>query len=172
MKKFSDFPVVKEYKHPEKTRILKYIELMFNKSSDLIKIENFDERIKAACSKAGIKPEDHQNLITLKKDSQEANLVFIYLSHHQNNNKFHNLIADQVLLWRMQRIMMESDKSEIDQSLKWSKEVEALSNRIDTRMSEIYGAPAVMEVASTEIRKVIALPRVEARLREELGESA
>lgn len=168
MKKFSDFPVVKEFQHKDKAKVLKYIELMFNKSSNLIKIENMDERIRVACGKAGIKPEDHVNLISLKKDSQEAHLVFVYLSHYQNNNKFHNLLAAQLLLWRMQRMMMETDASDMEQALKWSKESEGLSNRIDNMMSELYGAPTVVEMATTETRKVIALPRPEDRIRQEL----
>lgn len=171
MKKFTDFPVVKEYDSKDKKAVLKYIELLYSKGSLLIKIENLDERKKVASEKAGLNAGDHQDLILLKKDSKEANLVFVYLSHYQNNNKFHSLIASQQLLWRMHRIMMEDNDSNMEQALKWSKESEGLSSRIDNLMSEIYGTSDVMEIASTEIRKVISLPRHEEMVRKAVGDA-
>jgi len=170
MKKFSDFPVVKEYQHKEKPKILKYIELMYSKGSDLVKVEDMDERKKLACIKAGIKPDDHQDLVNLTKESAESNLVFIYLSYFQNNNKFHNLIASQQLLWRIHKIMMTADDSNIDQAIKLGKESDSLCNRIDQLMSEIYGAQEVKEVAATEVRKIVLTKTPEQRIKEELEE--
>lgn len=171
MKKFGDLPIVKDYKHKEKTKILKYIELMYSKGSDLVKIENMDERRKVACTKAGLNPIDHTDLLLLTKDSLEATLVFNYLSYFQNSNKFHNLMASQQLLWRLHAIMMSSDDSNLETAIKLSKESESLCNRIDNLMSEIYGAKEVVEAVATEIRKIIIEKTPEQRVREEVGEA-
>lgn len=166
MKKFNEFPAVQEYTHKDKKAVVKYIELLYSKDSDLLKIENLDDRKQKACDKAGLKAEDHPNLINLVKDTNESHLVFLYLSYHQHNSKFHNLIAQEQLLWRINRMIMEADDKSMDQALRLAKESESVIERVDKLRSEIYGTKEeVRVIAEAEMRKVIEMPTLEQRLK-------
>ncbi len=163
MNKFSELPVVREYSHKDKSKLIKYIEIMYSKTSELNKIDNLTDRKKEACKRSGLMYDEAADYITLKKDSPVANLVFQYLSYFCHSNKFHNLVANQQLFWRMQTIMMTNDE-DLDQSIKMSKESEALLSRIQRQLSELYGANELVELAEMEIRKEVVMRSPESRV--------
>lgn len=164
MNKFSELPVVREYQHKDKSKLIKYIEILYSKTSELNKVDDLSDRKKEACKRSGLTYDEEADYITLKKDSPVAHLIYCYLSYFCHSNKFHNLVANQQLFWRMQNIMMTNDE-DLDQALKMSKESEALLSRIQRQLSELYGSNDMIELAEMEIRKEVVMRSPEDRVK-------
>lgn len=154
---FKDWDICKNFSHKDKGKILSTIDLLFNKKSELNKIQNFDERKKQACIQAGLKS------IDLLEEEKVKDLIFNYLSYYQNSNEFQLLINDQQLFWNLQREMMrpfptENDEIEdaSDYKLKISKQSAELLARIKVRFAELYNTeqigPETVELIETKIR--------------------
>jgi len=166
MNKFSDLQVVREYQHKDKSKLIKYIEILYSKTSELNKIDNLTERKKEACKRSGIAYDEDADYITLKKDSTISHLIYCYLSYFCHSNKHHSLMANQQLFWRMQRVIMEFiDGGNLDEAIKMSEKSEALLSRIQRQLSELYGSSDLIEMAETEMRKGIIMRSPEERVR-------
>ena len=164
MNKFSELPIVQEYQHKDKSKLIKYIEILYSKSSELNKIDNLNDRKREACKRSGLVYDEGADYITLKKDSKMAHLVYCYLSYFCQSNKFHNLIANQQLFWRMQNIMMADDQ-DLDEAIKMSEKSEQLLSRIHRQLSEIFGSSDIIEIAEMEVRKEFTMRSPEDRVK-------
>lgn len=166
MKKFSDLPVVQEYKSKDKAALLKFIVAMYSKESDLNKIDDLTDRKKEACRRSGLTYFPEADYITLKKDSDVSHLIYCYLSYFIHNNKHHNLMANQQLFWRMQRSMMEhTEEGDLDEAIKMSEKSEQLLSRIQRQLSEIYGSIDAIDMAEMEIRREFSIKSPEERVK-------
>lgn len=162
---FKDLEVCKNYVHKDRVKILSAIDLLFNKKSELNKIQNIEERTKEACRQAGLKSTE------ILDDDQVKDLIFHYLSYFQNSNEYQLLINDQQLFWHLQREMMKpvpTDKDEIedyyDFKLKISKQSADLLVRITLRFNNLYNAEEIGKPIVEMIEEKMRVLRPEDRV--------
>lgn len=160
---FKDLEICKDYVSKDKLKILTAIDLLFNKKSELNKIQNFDERKKEACKQSGLKS------IELLDEEKVKDLIFYYLSYYQHSNEFQLLINDQQLFWALQKEMMKPVPTEeiedaYDFKLKISKQSAELLNRIKIRMADLYNVDQVGQDTIELIEDKIRVLRPEERV--------
>lgn len=167
MKKFKDYPLVKEYlskDKTERTKVVRYIEAMYEKGSVLNQINDLQERKLKACEIAGLNPEDHGPLLEMK-DPETNLLIFHFLSYYQYNNKFNLLMAKQQLLWQSMKTMMEATETDkMKEAMNLSDDCDKLEARVEALYSEIYGDKQTTETAQMEIRKEVQMKTPEMRI--------
>jgi len=134
---FKDTDIFKKYKHPNKEKVLKYVEFMNDKNSTYIRIENIEER-KKACQHAS-------GLDIVPEDKDYKDLVVYYLSYWQHHNKFSLLRTREDLLIETLKNMNEpiDEKSDEDQRLKNVKlklDLDILANRLIEGIEELYNS--------------------------------
>lgn len=160
MRTFKTHKAFEEYRHPQKDKILKYLELMYSVSSDLNKIDNLSERKITAATKAGLAIGDMKTIFQ-EEDIAFQDLRHKYLSEYQFHNKYQNLVTYQQMLWNVQRVAMnnivgvEDDaiKKAIDSRDKTIDLMEKLEGIVARLFSEIYGDGKTIEIAKEQIKQ-------------------
>lgn len=181
MVKFSDFKECREFRHPDKAKIIKYIELLYHKDSELNGIQNLMDRKMEACKNAKLNPsaEDIQNIMDMRDESVNF-LIFLYLSQFQSSNEFHQLCMDQQLLWNIQQLLAmpvtSVDEDEImkkyEKRTDLSKKATELITKINKGISEIYTSDdKTQDVMISHVRQMMR-PEERIRKREEESENA
>jgi hypothetical protein len=113
--------LAKEFAHPDKDRILTYVDLLFSAS----KSENFEFRQKKALEDAGLN--DNADLLHWK-DEKVNELVFKYMSYYIFDNRYQQWVTSQILFWNIQRECMQPLKTDIDER---AKQVTMLEKIVD-----------------------------------------
>lgn len=161
--KFIDFDVCKDFINKDKTKIIRYIELVYNKESILNGIQNLKERKNEACRQAKLDLGDSSTKKIMNLRNEEVNtLIFHYLSIFQNSNSFHQLCTDQQLFWSIQQILMKpiqtDDEDEIIEKYKkrgaLSESADQIKMRINRLYSEIFFSEDFKEIALTQVRQM------------------
>jgi predicted transcriptional regulator with HTH domain len=153
---FRESEIVRDFNHPDKEKILKYIETMYSEKSDVNEITDLEARKKESCRRAGIDPESElgQTLIYLKDDSV-GDLIFDFLSGH-NSAKYSQLCADQQLLWEMQRELLKPiDGDNLDDRLKAVEYKDKISVRCNGLLSRINKGYSEVYKYEDEIRMAV-----------------
>lgn len=142
---------------------MKYIALMYDQKSDLNKIEDLEERKRAACKKAGLEYNEKtvQEIVHLK--NEEVNELIDYYHIQNNSNKYRFLCSQQQLFNYAQRIISDpintTDQEEIQKEMKMrtslSNECDAILDRIDKLYPEIYVTTDVIEMAENNLKKIL-----------------
>lgn len=149
--KFASTEPAKLYSHPEKDKVIRYIELMNSKSSELNKIENIEERKKTACEQAGLK--------MAPEDEGYKKLVVYYLNYFQHNNKYSLLrtreeMLIEALVSLSEPLLPSKDEDKRLKNVKLKGDLdllcERLVNGIESLYKEIYAE--LSEVAKEEMR--------------------
>lgn len=161
---FRESEIVRDFNHPDKEKILKYIETMYSEKSDINEITDLGARKKESCRRAGIDSESElgQTLIYLEDDLIN-DLIFHFLSG-QNSSRYSQLCADQQLLWEMQReILKPIDGDDLDARLKAveykdkiSVRCNSLLARINQGYSEVYKHEDETQVAVRTIHDMLS----------------
>ena len=165
MVKFSDLEVCQKFQSKDKTKILKYIETLYSKSSPLQKVQNLLDRKIAACKEAKLSPTDESVIEIMDLKNKEVNnLIFAFHAVFQDNNKMTNLAADQQLLWNIQQLMLSNpmviDEDELSDRYKkriaLSDMADSLEKRVARLIGEIFFHEDVKkDVASAGIRQML-----------------
>lgn len=171
IKKFSDTEIAKSLERKDRNKILTYIELMYDQKSELNKIPDLKERKDTAMSMAKLNPHDDEmkEIMDIKND-QVNELIFYYLSFHQNNIRYQKYCSDLQFLWYMMAEMMKpiDEKIEIEKQIKtralMSLECDNLIARLEHAKSDIWGTDDVKAMAE---HKVKAMLSPEKRLKQE-----
>lgn len=138
----------------------KYIELLCSKDSPLNKIENFEERQKAAAQKVGIKdPEALWGTDMFKEAVHE------FMSK-QSNNKYQNLFTSQVMLWNTQRLALNpyegTDEEKLAKGVVLREKISDLTEKLEERISklllEVYKEERIIAIAKEQIVKKVMTP--------------
>lgn len=170
MKRFEDFPIVKEFVDKDKSKIIKYVELVYAKTSELVSMEDLDERKKKAMEMTGIT----DNTIPEMENKSVNELIFTYLSFYQNSNLYHNFLANQYLFWQQQNMLMTPIQIVDDADLMMkrillkdtlSEKSGKLLVRINKQREELYPGKQEREVAEIIIRKEAVIRSPEQRLK-------
>lgn len=103
---FKTFKIFQDYSHPQKDKILKYIELLYSVGSELNKIDSLQDRKLTAAKQAGLKADEMQTIFE-EKDEAFAELRHHYMSFYQYHNKYANLMVFQHMLWAAQQEAMK-----------------------------------------------------------------
>jgi hypothetical protein len=172
MQKFSDFDICKEFKHKDKNKIIKYIEVMYSKDSQLNEIQNLQDRKIKACKLAKLDPDTKYVKEIMRLENEEVrNIIVSYLSFYQNNNEFVQLIVDQQLLWGIHEALLSppsidanTDFSEI---YKKRGAMSTLSDEITRRVNRAYTSLyATEEIKEAAHQMVSQMKRPEQRVKE------
>jgi hypothetical protein len=157
MRSFRTHKAFVAYINPQKEKILKYIEFMYAVGSEMIKIDNLQERKVAAATKAGLKTEEMQTIFE-EKDEQFKKLRHEYLSSFQFHNKFQNLMTFQQLLWNAHseadRAPEGFDVGKLDKLVDFIDKLEGKTAKL---FLEIYGDNQIMEIAKEQIKASISI---------------
>jgi hypothetical protein len=151
MKTFKNHKAFQSYNHPQKDKVLKYLEAMYSVGSDLNKIDNLQDRKNTAASKAGLKLDDMTTIFE-EKDEAFKNLRHIFLSEFQFNNKYTNLTTFQQMLWNIQKdaiIIEGKDLLNVERSVDLMEKLEKVVTRL---FGEIYGSKELIDVAMENIK--------------------
>lgn len=143
-----------EFKRKDKAKILKYIELCFDKESTLNSIENFRTRQMAAFKKAKINPKSKEAILIMEFNDKEVNVIInAYLGKFKNNNLYDSLISNQFLFWTIQEEIRKplNDKG-VKHKADMSKYADDVEKRISELMGRIYGIEEIQEVGAKVIR--------------------
>lgn len=164
MKLFSTTDIARQFKHPDRDAILKYVDLLCSKTSELNTIENLEERKKAALTKSKWTGTEDKKVL-----EQVSELIFHYLSYYQGNNEFSLLLSREELFVQMLGAMREPLEQTSDEG-KYLKNIEikgkiddlldSLLIRIKAQRTSIYG---IQEEAMVSKIKRVMTP--EARLK-------
>lgn len=164
MKPFPSTDIAKSFRHPDRDAILKYVDLVCAKTSDLNTIENWEERHKAALAKSKWSGTEDKKLL-----EQVDELIFYYLSYYQGNNEFALLLSREQLFSQMLEAMRDPLAQTTDEG-KYLKNIEikgkiddlldSLLVRIKAQRSAIYGVHE--EKMVSRVKKVMT---PESRLR-------
>jgi hypothetical protein len=164
---FDSSEIVKNFEHKFKQKILKYIKAMYNHQSDLNKIENLEDRHKAACEKASISPKEEVMIEIFELKNDIVNMVIHEYMITQNPIRYYYLLTSQRMFWQLQLLIngpvnFELSREEQKQEWKMRSELadkcEALIPRIDRLKSEIYMTKEfVVKVADHEVRRRLTL---------------
>lgn len=121
-------------------KLLSYIEKMNSKESALNRIENLEERKKAALKECGLQ--------SISEDEAFKKLVVYYLSYFQHNNKYTLLRTREELLQEVMENMRESlektpDEDKKLKNVKLKGDLDQLAERLvegcEKLYKEIYG---------------------------------
>ena len=154
MAEYKNVEEVIAFKRKNKAKILKYIELCFDKESLLNSIENFRNRQIAACKRAKLNPSSEAILAIMNFEDEEVNiLINAYLGKFKNNNLYDSLISNQFLFWTIQ----EEIRKPLDtKGVKYKADLSKFGDDVEKRISEltgrIYGIKEVQEAASKVVR--------------------
>jgi hypothetical protein len=152
MRSFKTHRAFQSYNHPQKDKILKYIELMYAVGSDMNKIDSLPERKSASAQKAGLKVEDMQTIFE-ERDDAFKQLRHVYLSEYQFHNKYTNLVTWQQMLWNAQRdALKEVEDFDVGRMDKIADFIDKLEGKVSKAFSEIYGNNDIIEIAKENIR--------------------
>lgn len=150
MKTFKQHRAFVEYSHPQKDKILKYVEFMYSVNSELNGIANLQERKETALKQAGLKIEDMKNILE-EKDEAFKSLRHKFLSEFQFHNDYQNLITFQQMLWNVQRDALANFDV-----LKYDKAVDVmlkLSDQCALHFQKIYGDSQIIDIAKDQIKQ-------------------
>ena len=138
------------------TKVKKYIELMYRKSSELNHIEDLDSRKERACELAKLPIDSYGVQRLINMENPYANeLLFEFLTR-ENPNDYVNLIANQQLLNDLQKKKM-FDKAN---DLKSSKDADDLLKRVKDGYAAVYKDDKIIEIAEEKIRRMRPEERV------------
>ena len=152
-------------KGKDKSKIDKYIRLLYGKDSELNHILELNERKKTACLKAGLDPKEpaSQAIMDLKNDKVNDQ-IFEFM--RQNNPLEHiQLISDTQLFFEILKRKMQPLDDDLDDDVMlkninlkttMSQKSEELLDRIKRLHKEIYQTSAEIEMAEGKIRKMIS----------------
>lgn len=131
---FATTAIAKAYTHPDKEKVIGYIELMNAKDSMLNKIENLEERKKAAMTLAGLQ--------TIPDSSEFKELVVYYLNYFQHHNKYSLLRTREEMLAEALADMSQTlDSQDEDTRLKnWKLkgDLDVLCERLIVGIEQLY----------------------------------
>lgn len=153
MKTFKSHSAFQAYNHPQKDKILKYLEAMYAVGSELNKIDNLNDRMHEAAKRSGLKIED-MTLIFEEKDEAFKNLRHSFLSEFQFHEKYANLQTFLIMMWNLRRESATIDKGEkmlidMDRTVDLLEKLEQKTSRL---FVEIYGTNEIIDVAKENIR--------------------
>jgi len=148
----------------KKEEIKRYIELMYNKNSDLNKIEDLKERKIQAAIKAKLDPNDPEVIKIMELKNEKVRGEIIEYLNRCNSNAFVKLIGDQQLFWGLQQILMKPLEDEVDTNklMTISERSEELVERIENGYKKIY----LEQELADEGKKVIKMISPEMRLKQ------
>lgn len=153
---------MKQAKNSEDDSLRRYVELMYSEGSELNKVENLEERKQLACKMAGLDPISPFVKSMMEMTNPKTNVQIINYLNKNNTNLYVKLMSDQQLFYNLQRIIMDSEKVDLDLWMKISEKSEDLVKRIEELKFKIYKQPEVMAIADKQIRMITP----EQRLRE------
>lgn len=156
---FSDTKYAKSFSHPEKAKIIRFIELMYGKESILHKITNLEDRQAEALKRSA--------LSEAPSSDEFKKLWFDYLSFFEHNNRYTWLIIREELLYNSLnklRGTFEDSKEEIAVKDSLDKLCERLIDGIEKGYRDVYGEMA--DYAEGKIKAKVA-KSVEERLKEQ-----
>jgi len=154
---FAATDIARQFKHPDREAILKYVELLCNKSSELNTIENLEERKKAALTKSKWMGTEDKKVL-----EQVNELIFHYLSYFQGYNDFALLLSREELYSQMLQAMREplvntADEDKYLKNIKIKGDINNLLGQllidIKSQRVSIYGVHE--EIAVSRIKKVL-----------------
>lgn len=130
----------KQFKHPKRNEILKYISLLYSKSSKLNNIENLIERKKIASEQSGLNDVD---VVEITK-SKEINMLIIDFLTENASNKYALLAIKQDLFWKMLSLLQEPLKDTIDieelqNSIKFKNMLVGFCDDLEVSCEKMYG---------------------------------
>ncbi len=143
------YPIFQEFKHPQKDKILRYIELVYSRDSELVK-KQFDivDLKYAAAVDAGLNPDsDEVKAIASLEDREVAALIDFYLTRVQNNYEHVNLMTNlELFIEYTSRVRqpinteLEEDKQLVafEKKAKLRAELASLQTAIENGFKSIY----------------------------------
>ncbi len=157
MKPFHTTQIAKNFQHKDREAIIKYVDLMCNKNSDMNSIVNLEERKKVAMAKA-------KWAGTTEKELQEMveELIFHYLSYYQADNDFSLLLSREELYAQMLKAIREpvvniTDEDKYMKTIKLKGDIDSLLEKLNNGIQElrikIYGGHK--ETAQEKIKKIL-----------------
>jgi hypothetical protein len=161
--KFSDFDVCKAFKHKDKALLLKYIELVYSKESQLNSIQNLNERKVEACVKAGLDPADAQMIAIMDmKDPEMNNLIFHFQSYFQSSIDHQQYMTDLQTFLDLQKVLMTPISfTDEDVEAKYKKRDSLLAisdnlrQRINRLRAELYSVDT-KDMADLKVRQLLS----------------
>ena len=151
----SNIKEFKAFKHKDKAKIIKYIELCFGKDSDLNTIQNFNNRqIKAAQhARLSITSQEVINIISFRDEDVNI-LINTYIGKIQNSNLYDSLISNQYLFWLIQEQMRKpiDGLDDLKKRTELSKLSEEVEKRISNLTDKIYGTGETKDMGAKVIR--------------------
>jgi hypothetical protein len=165
-------PVFMLDKGKDKSKIEKYIRLVYSKESELTPILDFNDRKIKACNLVGLDPEQPASKEIMDLSHKEVReQIFEYLKSNSPLN-YIQWVSDVQLFWEIQARKMQPLKATDDDELAlknlnlkttMSAKSEELLDRINKLAKEIFQGDAEMKMAEDKIRK---LPTAESRLKQ------
>lgn len=159
-------------KGKDKSKIEKYIHLVYSRESELIAILDFNDRKIKACNLVGLDPEQPASKEIMNLSNQDVrDQIFEYLKTTSPLN-YIQYISDVQLFWEIQARKMRplADTTDDELALKnlnlkttMSAKSEELLDRINKLAKEIFQGSEEMKMAEDKIRK---LPTAENRLKQ------
>ncbi len=160
-------------KGKDKSKIEKYIQLVYSKESELIVIQDFNARKIKACVQVGLDPDQpaSKEIMELASDDIRSQ-VFEYLKSSSPLN-YIQYSSDLQLFWEIQARKMRplADTNDDELALKnlnlkttMSQKSEELLDRINKLAREVFQGEEEMKMAEDRIRK---LPTAEQRLKKQ-----
>jgi hypothetical protein len=164
---FKGTEVYKNFKHKFKDKIIKYIEAMYSKTSDLNKVEGFEEKHQQACLKASISAKEDIMIEIFELRNKEVNALIDEYIINQHSNKYQGLLTEQRLYFYMQRMINAPydenlNREEQSRELKMRDDMalrsEGVRARIDRLYSEIYKyRDVIVEIAQEGVTQRLTL---------------
>jgi len=160
---YRDTEEFSSFKRKDKSKILKYIEFCFSRDSEFNKIQNFRTRQIKSAQKAKLNVK-RQDVIAIMdfKDEDVNILINAFLGKVQNSNLYDALISNQLLFWKIQEEMRQSDDIKTMTTL--SQQSKSIEDRIEGLMSSIYGTDEMMDQGAKIIRRLSYEQRINARV--------
>lgn len=165
-------PVFMLDKGKDKSKIEKYIHLVYSRESELIAILDFNDRKIKACNMVGLDPEQATSRAIMDLSNETVrDQIFEYLKTTSPLN-YIQYISDVQLFWEIQARKMRplADTTDDELALKnlnlkttMSAKSEELLDRINKLAKEIFQGSEEMKMAEDKIRK---LPTAENRLKQ------
>ena len=151
---YSEIEEFSSFKRTGKAKIIKYIELCFDKDSPLNQIQNFRERQLKAAKKAKMDITDDNTLTIIDFRDMDVNvLINAFLGKINNSNLYDSLMSNQFLFWSIQEAMrMPVDSAKIKDRTELSKQSEIIEKRIADLSHKIYGSEELEEMGAKVVR--------------------
>lgn len=150
---YSEIEEFSSFKRTGKPKIIKYIELCFDKDSPLNQIQNFRERQLKAAKKSKMDITDDNTLAIIDFRDMEVNvLINTFLGKINNSNLYDSLISNQFIFWSIQEEMRKPiDSKKLRERTDLSKLSETIEERISVLMKKIYGVDEDVEEMGAKV---------------------